>query len=88
MEKEIKNTEVKENATPTKKKVFGKVVNGKLNLRQRPTLESNVIKVLENGTTVQVLSSKNGQFLKVLVGDVEGYCMKNFIEVKNYESGK
>lgn len=88
MEKEIKNTEVKENATPTKKKVFGKVVNGKLNLRQRPTLESNVIKILDVGTNVQILSNKNGKFLKVLVDSVEGYCMKNFIEVKGYDSGK
>lgn len=88
MEKEIKNTEVKENATPAKKKVFGKVVNGKLNLRQRPTLESNVIKILDVGTNVQILSNKNGKFLKVLVDSVEGYCMKNFIEVKDYDSGK
>ena len=77
---------VKEKPAPApKKKVYGKVINGRLNLRQRPSLESDIITALEDGTKVQILNSKNSDFYKVLVNGTEGYCVKKFIAIEDYD---
>lgn len=59
---------------------FGVVIGGLLNFRKRPNFDSDVIKILDEGTKVKIISDKNTNFYKVLVGEVEGYCMKKFIK--------
>lgn len=54
-----------------------------LNVRARPSIESAVLKIIEEGCKVEILSDKDEKFFKISVGQLEGYCVKQFIkEVK------
>lgn len=58
---------------------FGIVIKGNLNMRKRPSIKSDIIKVIEDGSKVKILPNKDSTFYKVKFGDAEGYCMKKFI---------
>ena len=69
---------------PTVKHVEGMVVNcARLNVRKEPNKNATVIRVLDNGNVVMIdLENSTEDFYKVSTPSGEGYCMKNFIEVK------
>lgn len=64
---------------------FGIVTCDKLNVRKTPEIpeskDSNVIKVINKGTSV-VVYEEIGDFVKINVDGENAYCMKKFIEVK------
>lgn len=66
-------------------KKFGMVSNCRnLRVRKTPDKKSDVIAYLSAGTTVEIDDVKTvADFYKVRVSDtVEGYCMRNFIEIQ------
>lgn len=83
--KEDEPTKVEENITQETDNVeplFGSITNCiKLNIREEPSLDSDVIMVLDKGTIVTLLGDKviNG-FRKVSIDGRVGYCMSFYIE--------
>lgn len=64
--------------------VFGLVVDClKLRVRTRPNKESEVLCVLDKGDKVEIIKEKSThKFYKiVLPSGVEGFCLKDFIEI-------
>lgn len=57
----------------------GVVSGGNLNIRKRPTVESDSIMILQNGSPVSIISDRSPSFYKVRVDGIEGYCMKKFV---------
>lgn len=76
---DVKDGEVKDE-TVTK----GIVVNCfKLNVRRTANKLSKVLTVIEKGTEVIITNTKTSNgFYKVKVNDIEGYCVKDYIEIK------
>ena len=62
--------------------IKGTVSNcNKLNVRERPTLTSNVLRVIECNTQVEInVEDSTDDFYKVVIDGIEGYCMKDFIK--------
>lgn len=52
----------------------------KLNVRRKPSVESDICCVIGNGQKVIILSDKDKLFYQVNVEGTEGYCMKKFID--------
>ena len=74
--------EVHKNEKPeaVKETRVGIVINGKLNIRQRPTKYSEALTYVENGTKMEILNDANEEWYRVkLDNGVIGYCMKEFI---------
>ena len=51
------------------------IVKVKLNVREAPSKESKIVKVLEPGEAVDILEVEN-EWVKIQ----DGYCMKEFLE--------
>lgn len=61
------------------------IVSGckRLNVREQPDLNSNVLQILGENTEVVVATAfENDEWYCVTIDDVSGYCMKKFIEIK------
>ena len=69
----IENTEELEYANQTTKTA---TVQVKLNVRETPSKESKIIKVLESGEEVGILEVEN-EWVRIQ----DGYCMKEFLEL-------
>ena len=55
----------------------------RLNVREKGSMKSTVLKVIDAGTEVDILEiPSKGQFYKIKIEDIIGYCVKDFIEVK------
>ena len=52
------------------------IVKAKLNVREAPSKESKIIKVLESGEEVGILEVEN-EWVRIQ----DGYCMKEFLEL-------
>lgn len=76
---DIKDEEVKDETVQK-----GIVVNCfKLNVRRTANKLSKVLTVIEKGTEVIIVNTKTSNgFYKVKVNDIEGYCVKDYIEIK------
>lgn len=76
---DIKDEEVKDETVQK-----GIVVNCfKLNVRRTANKLSKVLTVIEKGTEVIIANAKTSNgFYKVKVNDIEGYCVKDYIEIK------
>lgn len=64
---------------------YGRVANClRLNVRKKPNPYSEVVTVLERGDEVAITDEESTiEFYKVCTASgVEGFCMRNFIEVK------
>lgn len=64
---------------------FGVVSNcEKLNLREKPSKDAEVICMLDAGTELMIdVSESNDEWLSVYnTGGLKGFCMKNFVTVK------
>lgn len=54
-----------------------------LNVRNKPSVKSNVICTIKSGTEVEIDETKSSRdFYKVCSKDFNGYCMKKFITIK------
>lgn len=75
---------VVEKTTPkktTKKELLKAVVNcSRLNVRKGPSINDDIIKIIDEGTEVVVTGEKN-EFYAVKTSEVSGYCMKEFLTV-------
>ena len=72
--------EVAKMEAPSKKK--GKVICQSLNMRKRPTIDSEILKILTKGTEVKILDDTDDTWYKVCVGGVgTGFCMREFIKL-------
>lgn len=66
------------------KKTFAIVKCERLNLRELPNTESNILCILERGTRLELLDESNSVFFKVVNSyGVEGYCMRDFVEISS-----
>ncbi|MBO7080275.1 MAG: SH3 domain-containing protein, partial [Bacilli bacterium] len=76
---DVKDEEVKDETVQK-----GIVVNCfKLNVRRSANLLAKVLTVIEKGTEVIIANAKTSNgFYKVKVNDIEGYCVKDYIEIK------
>ena len=60
---------------------LAKVVKcNKLNVRKEPNAGSEIVAVLDEGTTVEIVSTNIRGFRKVKTADLEGYCMSFYVE--------
>ena len=67
---------------PEVKVVYGVVANcEKLNMRSKPSKQADVICILTKGDNVEIVETK-GEFYFVKSEDSQGFCMKEFIEIK------
>ena len=54
-----------------------------LNVRSKPEPNSEVLTIIPTDSVITISDVNASQdFYKVLVGDLEGYCMKKFIKIK------
>ena len=73
-------TNATSNITFSSKK--GIVKCSKLNVRKEPTKCSDILKIISEGTEVEILKDAGDSWYKVRVGEIKnGYCMKEFIKV-------
>lgn len=76
---------VEETANPVtvETPMYGRVFNcEKLNVREMPSKESNVLKVINKGCKVKTdLSESSDEWVKIITPDVEGFCMREFIKM-------
>lgn len=79
-----KTTTKRKTKNVNKDYVKGVVVNcERLNVRKQPNDKSEVLSIINKSDEVNVdLNVNNDQWFKVVVSDSEGYCMKNYINVK------
>lgn len=82
----VEDEEVVEGEYPIKDREFsiiptlGVVVNcNKLNVRKESNAGSEIVDVLDKGTSVEIVGESNG-FRKVKIDDTIGYCMSFYIE--------
>lgn len=77
VELEIPSEVIKEIMTPN----LGKVVKcNKLNVRKEPNAKSEIITVLDEGSTVEIISCDISGFRNIKTAELEGYCMSFYIE--------
>lgn len=82
--KDVKDEDVKDEEVKEEPVTKGIVVNCfKLNVRRTANKLSKVLTVIEKGTEVIIANAKTSNgFYKVKVNDIEGYCVKDYIEIK------
>ena len=79
MEKEEERITVKKKI----KHVIGKVSAEKLNIREEPDKDADVILIVDKGTPVTIdEAGSTSKFYKVTVQGLVGYCMKEFITLE------
>lgn len=78
-ETNVQNTEPQE---PTIEVIPGNVAHCvKLNIRNTPELSGDIVGVLDSGTEVEIfVNESTDTFFKIKAGDIEGYCMKMYID--------
>ena len=71
-------------AAPVQRNSFGynnlgvSVAEGKLNVREQPTTESEVVGIMPDNAVCDVVEA-DGDWLHIKSGDVEGYCLGSYI---------
>ena len=56
----------------------------RLNVRSNPDINSDVLKIINNGDKLNIIDlNENSEFYKIIIDNVEGYCMKKFITTVN-----
>ena len=82
----VEESYVEEATIPEPKTIITGFVTGpyKLNVRKEPSIDSDVVSVIDSGATVTVVDESNDTWLKVRTeAGNEGYCMKQYITVKS-----
>ena len=78
------NNEIVENTDNVieEKIIRGIVTCDKLNVRKEANKSADIITVVPKDLVLTILDTNISEdFYKVLIGDVEGYCMKQFITI-------
>lgn len=72
-----------ENAEQEKEQIVFGIVSGcpKLNIRRDPNKDSEILGVIDYGTTVQILEEYPGFYNIVAPSGIEGFCVTDFIKV-------
>lgn len=72
-------------ASPVQRNSYGynnlgvSVAEGKLNVREQPTTESEVVGIMPDNAICDVVET-DGEWLHIKSGDVEGYCLGSYIK--------
>lgn len=66
---------------PKKNRVKIGVTKVALNLRDEPSSDSDILYIIPEGGPV-VITGEEGEYYKVTVEGLSGYCMKVYVEVK------
>lgn len=66
---------------PKKNRVKIGVTKSALNLREEPSSDSDILYVIPEGKAV-VINGEDGEYYKVTVESLIGYCMKVYVDVK------
>lgn len=75
-------TPIEEVETVLKLNKTGVVICQNLNVREEPTIDSKILRIIPKDTVVEILDDVNETWYKVRVGEIEsGFCMKEFIKV-------
>lgn len=84
VEEAIEEPIKEETVVPPPAPVDGVVTTGKLNVRKFPSVNAQVLTIINKGDTVQIdPSASTAEWHKVYTtSGLDGYCMKKFIEVK------
>lgn len=76
-------TSFDENETASKLNKTGSVICNNLNVRKEPTKDSMILQIISKDTMVEILDDSNDVWYKIRIGEVgSGFCMKEFIKVK------
>jgi len=70
--------------TESSKKILGVVSNcSSLNVRKQPSVKADILFTIKLGTEVNIdMEGSTSKFYKIIFdNDIEGFCMKDFIEV-------
>lgn len=66
---------------PKKNRIKVGVTNAALNLREEPSSDSDILYVIPEGDPV-VINGEDGNYYKVTVQGLIGYCVKEYIDKK------
>lgn len=76
-------TSFDENETASELNKTGSVVCKNLNVRKEPTKDSMILQIISEDTVVEILDDSNDIWYKIRIGEIgSGFCMKEFIKVK------
>lgn len=76
IEEEVEEPEIEE-------EVVGVVVDcARLNVRKEPSKNAAVAKIINAGARVKIVDDFEGEFYKVQVAGITGFCMKEFVAVE------
>lgn len=79
---EATELEVANKVVEPEKIIRGTVICDKLNLRKEADKNSEVLTIIPKDLILTICDTDTSpDFYKVLVGDLEGYCMKQFIAI-------
>ena len=66
---------------PKKNRVKIGVTKVALNLREEPSSDADILYVIPKGSAI-VINGENGEYYKVTVEGLSGYCIKAYVDVK------
>ena len=76
-------TSFDENETASELNKTGSVICKNLNVRKEPTKDSMILQIISKDTVVEILDDSNDIWYKIRIGEIgSGFCMKEFIKVK------
>lgn len=79
---EVVNDVVTEDSQDTTDLKTGVINYYKVNLRSEPSLDSEILDVLEKDTKISIEENEEyGEFYKVTINDKTGYCIKECVDV-------
>lgn len=76
-------TSFDENETASELNKTGSVICKNLNVRKEPTKDSMILQIISKDTVVEILDDSDEIWYKIRIGEIgSGFCMKEFIKVK------
>ena len=76
-------TSFDENETASELNKTGSVICKNLNVRKEPTKDSMILQIISKDTVVEILDDSNDIWYKIRIREIgSGFCMKEFIKVK------
>lgn len=74
--------EISEEIVEPEKIIRGTVICNKLNVRKEANKDSEVLTIIPKDLVLTICDTDSSpDFYKVLIGEIEGYCIKKFIAV-------
>lgn len=76
-------TSFDEKETTSELNKTGSVICKNLNIRKEPTKDSMILQIISKDTVVEILDDSDEIWYKIRIGEIGiGFCMKEFIKVK------